>query len=79
MEAHARRLEALRRSGIVERIDADRWRIPHDFETRAAAYDTKRNRQVAVRVLSTFDLEARFDQMARPGLIGSSLGETPLR
>ncbi|GHL78619.1 hypothetical protein ECZU34_63670 [Escherichia coli] len=28
VDAHVRRLEALRRAGIVERIDADQWRIP---------------------------------------------------
>jgi len=28
VEAHVRRLEALRRAGIAERVDADRWRIP---------------------------------------------------
>jgi type IV secretory pathway VirD2 relaxase len=58
-EGHVRRLEALRRAGIVERISADHWQIPEDFETRAAAYDTKRNRQIMVRILSTFDLESQ--------------------
>lgn len=57
VDAHVRRLEALRRAGIVERIDADRWRIPEDFESRAAAHDAGRNRQLNIRVLSTFDLE----------------------
>lgn len=57
VDAHVRRLEALRRAGIVERIDADQWRIPEDFESRAAAYDAGRNRQASIRVLSAFDLE----------------------
>ncbi|WP_425350234.1 DUF3363 domain-containing protein [Phyllobacterium phragmitis] len=43
--AHIRRLEALRRAGIVKRIDPDQWRIPDDFESRAAAYDAGRSRQ----------------------------------
>lgn len=60
VEAHVRRLEALRRAGIVERIDADRWRIPEDFEGRAAAYDAGRNRQANIRVLSAFDLESQI-------------------
>jgi hypothetical protein len=34
VESHVRRLEALRRAGIVERIDADRWLIPDGFEVR---------------------------------------------
>ncbi|WP_439709705.1 DUF3363 domain-containing protein [Brucella anthropi] len=60
VDAHVRRLEALRRAGIVERVDADQWRIPEDFESRAAAYDAGRNRQTSVRVLSTFDLEKQI-------------------
>jgi Protein of unknown function (DUF3363) len=60
VEAHVRRLEALRRAGIVERLDGDRWRIADDFEQRAAGYDTKRNPQAAVRVLSAFDLERQI-------------------
>ncbi|WP_370656153.1 relaxase/mobilization nuclease domain-containing protein [Paracoccus wurundjeri] len=60
VDAHVRRLEALRRAGIVERIDADHWRIPDDFESRAAAYDAGRNRQASVRVLSVFDLEKQI-------------------
>ncbi len=44
-------------AAIAERIDLDQWRVPEDFESRAAAYDTGRNRQASVRVLSAFDLE----------------------
>ncbi|WP_363316892.1 DUF3363 domain-containing protein [Chelatococcus sp.] len=60
VDAHVRRLEALRRAGIVERIDADQWRIPDDFESRATAYDAGRNRQASVRVLSVLDLEKQI-------------------
>ena len=60
VDAHVRRLEALRRAGIVERIDADQWRIPEDFESHAAAYDASRNRKASIRVLSTFDLETQI-------------------
>ena len=61
IDAHVRRLEALRRAGIVERIDADHWRLHEDFENRAAAYDARRNRQINIRVLSTFDLERQIE------------------
>ncbi|MGQ3673994.1 DUF3363 domain-containing protein [Xanthobacter sp. TB0139] len=60
VDAHVRRLEALRRAGIVERIDADQWRIPDDFESRAAAYDSGRNPQASIRVLSVFELEKQI-------------------
>jgi type IV secretory pathway VirD2 relaxase len=61
VESHVRRLEALRRAGIVERIDADHWRLPADFEKRAADYDAHRRGRVTLRVLSTFDLESQID------------------
>lgn len=60
VDAHVRRLEALRRAGIAERIDADQWRIPQDFEARAVAYDAGRNQQSSVRVLSVLDLEKQI-------------------
>lgn len=57
VDAHVRRLEALRRAGIAERIDADQWRIPDDFESRAAAYDAGRNKQATIGILSAARLE----------------------
>ncbi|WP_413629309.1 DUF3363 domain-containing protein [Methylobacterium sp. W2] len=60
VDAHVRRLEALRRAGIVDRIDADHWRIPQDLEARAAAHDAGQGRQLNIRVLSTFDLEKQI-------------------
>jgi Protein of unknown function (DUF3363) len=59
VEAHVRRLEALRRAGIVERLDGDQWRIPKDFAHRAQAYVHERSRQTTVRVLSLLDLETQ--------------------
>lgn len=60
IDAHVRRLEALRRGGIVERIDAGQWRIPDDFEARAATHDAGRTARANIRVLSTFDLEKQI-------------------
>jgi type IV secretory pathway VirD2 relaxase len=60
IDAHIRRLEALRRAGVVERLSADRWQIPEDFEERAAAYDAARGRQVSVRVLCVYDLDRQI-------------------
>ena len=59
VETHVRRLEALRRAGIVERLDASHWRIPEDFESRAREYDTRRRKQLGVRMLSPVDLDAQ--------------------
>ena len=61
VEAHVRRLEALRRAGLVERLDADHWRIPTEFEQRAALHDAGRSSPAGnLRVLSTLDLEAQI-------------------
>jgi type IV secretory pathway VirD2 relaxase len=61
IESHVRRLEALRRAGVVERLDSDRWTIPADYEARATAYDTAQSRRMNLRVLSTFDLERQIN------------------
>ena len=42
IESHVRRLEALRRAGVVERIDADHWRSPPT--TKPAPPPTTRRR-----------------------------------
>ena len=60
VNAQVHRLEALRRAGIVERIDADHWRIPDDFESRATAYDAGRNKQANIRILSAARLEQQI-------------------
>ncbi len=60
VDAHVRRLEAVRRASIAERIDHDQWRIPQDFESRAAAYDAGRNRQANIRILATARLEQQI-------------------
>ena len=78
--SHVRRLEALRRAGIAERIDADQWRIPDDFAERTAAYEARSRRRAAVHVLTTLDLEA---QIASDGATWldrelASPGATPL-
>ena len=40
--AHVRRLEALRRAGVVERLDAGAWRVPADYLDRAATHEAGR-------------------------------------
>lgn len=64
VRSHVRRLEALRRAGHVERIDADHWRIPADLAERGQAYDLARaGASGRVTVLSATGLEqqARHD------------------
>jgi type IV secretory pathway VirD2 relaxase len=52
VRAHVRRLEALRRAGVVERVGADAWRLPPDFLARVAAYENGRFGAVRVEVLA---------------------------
>jgi len=61
VESHVRRLEALRRAGVVERIGADHWRVPENFATRAADYDAQRRGRMTLRLLSNLDLEAQVN------------------
>lgn len=57
IRSHVRRLEALRRAGHVERIDADHGKIPGDLPERGMAYDARdRAKDFTVRTLSTLDL-----------------------
>lgn len=64
VEAHVRRLEALRRAGVVERVEAGVWRVPPDYLDRAAAYETAKTSGVQVTLKSHMRLE---DQVVATG------------
>jgi len=58
VRSHVRRLEALRRAGHAERIDADHWRVPADLPERGQAYDLARDRaNIRISVLSPVGLD----------------------
>lgn len=42
VEAHVRRLEALRRAGLVERLAEGVWQVPNDLPERGRQYDGQR-------------------------------------
>lgn len=56
--AHKRRLEALRRAGVVERLKDGRWRIDQGFLKRAGAHEAKVGSS-RVEVKSWLTLEAQ--------------------
>lgn len=61
IRSHVRRLEALRRAGYVERIDADHWEVPKDLPERGMAYDARdRANDFTVRTLSALDLNRQI-------------------
>ncbi len=76
--SHIRRLEALRRAGIVERLDNDGWRIPDDYLRRAQDYDTQRTKQLGVRVLSPIDLDRQVTTNGATWLDRELLAKTPM-
>ncbi|AOS80124.1 MULTISPECIES: relaxase/mobilization nuclease and DUF3363 domain-containing protein [Hydrogenophaga] len=55
--AHVRRLEALRRAGIVERVAEGLWKVPDDLPARGHQYDAQRLGGVAVELKSHLPIE----------------------
>jgi hypothetical protein len=84
VRSHVRRLEALRRAGHAERIDADHWRVPADLPARGQAYDLARDRaNIRVSILSPTGLDSQIGhdgatwldrELASPG--GNTLANT---
>ena len=52
VDAHVRRLEALRRAGIVERLAEGVWRVSNDLPEQGRQYDAQRLDGVAVKLHS---------------------------
>jgi hypothetical protein len=52
VDAHVRRLEALRRAGIVERVAEGVWRVPADLPEQGRQYDMQRLGGVSVELRS---------------------------
>ena len=61
IRSHVRRLEALRRAGHVERIDADHWKVPKDIVERGQVYDLSQGGDgLRVRTLSALNLKKQI-------------------
>ncbi|MGE8440666.1 MAG: relaxase/mobilization nuclease domain-containing protein [Comamonas testosteroni] len=79
--AHVRRLEALRRAGIVERVAEGMWKVPGDLPEQGRRYDAQRLGGVAVELKSHLPIERQarvigatwLDQQLIGG--GSGLGD----
>lgn len=57
VDVHVRRLEALRRSGVVERVADGVWRVPSDFLSHAQVHDAQRAAGVIVELRSHLSIE----------------------
>jgi type IV secretory pathway VirD2 relaxase len=56
VSAHVRRLEALRRAGVVERIADGVWRVPQDLPERGRQHDAQRLGDISVALRSHFPI-----------------------
>lgn len=57
LATHVRRLEALRRAGVVERVADGIWRVPADLLERGRQYDAQRQGSRAVGLRSHLPIE----------------------
>jgi type IV secretory pathway VirD2 relaxase len=57
VDAYVRRLEALRRAGIVERVTEDVWKVPPDLIFRAQAYDAQKAAGMTIELCSHLPLD----------------------
>jgi type IV secretory pathway VirD2 relaxase len=63
VEAHVRRLEALRRMGIVERIADGVWQVPDDLPERGRRYDAERADGALVELRSHLAIKQQIRTM----------------
>ena len=78
VNSHIRRLEALRRAGIVERLAEGVWRVPADLPEQGRQYDARRFGGVAVELRSHLPIERQtravgatwLDQQLIGGAVG---------
>jgi hypothetical protein len=72
--AHVRRLEALRRAGIVERVADGLWKVPDDLAERGRQYDAQRLGGVAVELKSHLPIEQQARVMGATWLDQQLIG-----
>ncbi len=77
-EAHKRRLEALRRAGVVERLADGSFVIPENYLERAAAFEAERTGGANVTVKSWVSLDVQIEARAPVWLDGAE-GESVAR
>lgn len=63
VDAHVRRLEALRRTGSVERIADGVWQVPPDLVQKAQQHDCQKSAGVSIELRSHFPIEQQVRAM----------------
>ncbi len=80
VDAHVRRLEALRRAGIVERIADGVWTVPPDLLQKARTYDAQKNVGLVIELRSHLPIDRQVRAIGATWLdkqlVGPHLGLT---
>jgi type IV secretory pathway VirD2 relaxase len=75
--AHVRRLEALRRAGVVKQIAEGVWRVPADLSERGQQYDAQRLGGVEVELRSHLSIEQQTRVMGATWLDQQLVNRVP--
>ncbi|NYT68859.1 type IV secretory pathway VirD2 relaxase [Pusillimonas noertemannii] len=75
VQSHVRRLEALRRAGIVQRVAEGAWKIPDDLRERGRAFDLQRTGGVAVALRTHLPLARQTRALGATWLDTQLIGE----
>ncbi len=73
-QAHVRRLESLRRAGLVKRMPDGTWPIPEDYLEKAAEFEAGRHGNVRLSVRSWLSLEQQTEREGATWLDDLSAG-----
>ena len=74
VEAHVRRLEALRRSGIVQRLTDGVWAVPPDLLQKARQHDAQKTAGHAIKLHSHLPIEQQVKAMGATWLDRTLVG-----
>ncbi len=75
IDVHVRRLEALRRSGMVERVADGVWHVPPDFLPRTQAHDVQRGAGAAIELRAHLSVEQQVRAQGATWLDRQLVGE----
>lgn len=75
VDAHVRRLEALRRAGIVERIADGVWKVPPDLLQKARQHDAQKASGLAIELRSHLSIDQQVRAIGATWLDKQLVGE----
>ena len=75
IDVHVRRLEALRRAGIAERVTDGVWRVPPDFMSSAQAHDAQETAGVTVELRSHLPIKQQVRAQGATWLDRQMMGD----